>query len=627
MISKITPFRYAAVEMTESGWQNLFLPIFVYTVPMKHLNIHIESYERDGEVIIGRINTVINADDRLALIGPNGVGKSTLMRIISGETSEYTGGIENTGAMTLGYLEQIHFMDETKTIRDELRDAFAEIRELERTIAREEEKLADTWEYDAYTDALDRYKLLGGYTYENEVERVARGIGIYDLMEKPLSNVSGGERTKIALAKILLSKPEFLLLDEPTNFIDLTSVEWLEKYLIDTWKWGYLIVSHDREFLDETCTGVIEVLGKMGIVRYAGNYSDSVAEKVKVRAKQEKIYEEQQILLETEKTLINRFRAGSRAGFAKSREKQLDKIELIERPEVRIGVKFDFPYDKFGAENLIKIEDVFIGRREPLFYIREALLSKWDRIGIVGENGVGKSTLIKTILGQMKPLEGYLSVHENSRILYFSQLHETLDTTRSIYDNFALHGLNYTHERVSGLIGMYGFSFFDRDKKVSSLSWGERSRLLFCLLSQNAYAGISTIQDDIWDTEWQRAIETSSSSNILILDEPTNHLDSETREALELAIRAYPGTILFISHDRYFVNKLATKLWIIEDGELIISYGNYDDYRFKRERGISLDMSLFDADGELDIVLEEKLGAVEMRRIREKFARKKKSRN
>jgi ATP-binding cassette, subfamily F, member 3 len=203
---------------------------------MKHLNIHIESYERDGEVIIAGINTIINADDRIALIGPNGVGKSTLMRIISGETSDYTGGIENTGGMTLGYLEQIHFMDESKTIRDELRDAFTEIRELERIIAVEEEKMAETGEYDAYTDALDRYKMLGGYTYENEVERVARGIGIYDLIEKPLANVSGGERTKIALAKILLSKPEFLLLDEPTNFIDLTSVEWLEKYLIDTWK-------------------------------------------------------------------------------------------------------------------------------------------------------------------------------------------------------------------------------------------------------------------------------------------------------------------------------------------------------------------------------------------------------
>lgn len=171
---------------------------------------------------------IINQTDRLALIGPNGVGKSTLMRIISGQISEYDGSIENIGDMTLGYLEQIHFMDESKTIRDELRDAFSDIRELEKIIAVEELKMAETGEFTLYTDALERYSLLGGYIYENEVERVARGIGIYDLLEKPLSNVSGGERTKIALAKILLSKPDFLLLDEPTNFIDLVSVEWLE---------------------------------------------------------------------------------------------------------------------------------------------------------------------------------------------------------------------------------------------------------------------------------------------------------------------------------------------------------------------------------------------------------------
>lgn len=566
---------------------------------MNHLNIHIGSFEQNWDIIIGNIHTIINADDRIALIWPNGIGKSTFMRILSWQIHEYTWTIENIGWMSLGYLEQIHFMDETKTIREELKDAFAEIRTLEKVIQEEETKMWETWEYEAYTDALERYKMIGWYTYENEVERVARGIWIFHLIEKSLASVSWWERTKIALAKILLSRPEFLLLDEPTNFIDLTSVEWLEKYLIETWKWWYLIVSHDREFLDETCNSVIEILGKNWIASYAGNYSDSVQEKKKIRLKQEKSYEEQQILLESEKALINRFRAGSRAGFAKSREKQLEKIELIEKPEIRIGIKFSFPYDKHGPETLIKIEDWFIWRKEALFYIREGIISKWDRVWIVGENGVWKSTLIKTILWDIKILEGYMQLHENANILYFSQLHETLHTDKSIFENFSLHGYDFSRERVGGIIGMYGFGYFDTEKKVSSLSWWERSRLLFAIL---------------WLEE----------SNIMILDEPTNHLDYETREALEVAIREYQWTLLFISHDRYFVNKIATKLWIIEDGELILSYGNYDDYRFKRERGISLDMSLFDADGELDIVLEEKLGAVEMRRIREKFRRKKK---
>lgn len=189
-------------------------------------------------------------------------------------------------------------------------------------------------------------------------------------------------------------------------------------------------------------------------------------------------------------------------------------------------------------------------------------------------------------------------MHENARILYFSQLHEWLNTEKSIYDNFHLHGLEYSRERVGGIIGLYGFEFHDTDKKISSLSGGERSRLLFALLGQRE-------------------------SNILIFDEPTNHLDYDTRESLEKALREYPWAILFISHDRYFVNKIAGKLWVIENGDLIVSYGNYDDYKYKRDHGIELDMSLFDASGELDLVLEDKLGREEARRIKEKFARKK----
>lgn len=609
---------------------------------MNHLNININTFERDGERIIGNIHTIINQTDRLALIWPNGVGKSTLMRIISGQIGEYDGSIENIGGITLGYLEQIHFMDENKTIRDELRDAFSEIRELERTIEIEENNMAETGEFTKYTEALERYKLIGWYTYENDVERVSRGIGIFHLLEKPLSEVSGGERTKIALAKILLSRPDFLLLDEPTNFIDLTSVEWLENYLEHTWKWGYLIVSHDREFLDRTCTTTLEVLWKNGINIYHGDYTYSVEERKKLKDLSEKKYEEQQIMIESEKKLINRFRAGSRAGFAKSRERQLDKVELLEKLESRIGVNFIFSYDKYWPETLIKIEDTFIGRHEPLFYIRSVNMVKWERIGIVWENWVWKSTFIKTMLGQMKPLEGYLHVHENARILYFSQLHETLDTNVSIYDNFHLHGLPYARERVGSIISTYGFEFHDTGKIIGNLSGWERSRLLFALLSQNslAWTYISqkrSILDEIWVPEWivhgtydewgtENWIQKTSFSevsNLLIFDEPTNHLDADTRESLERAIREYPGSILFISHDRYFVNKLAEKLWIIEDGELIISYGNYEDYRYKRERGIDLDMSLFNIDGELDLVLEEKLGVVEARRIKEKFARRK----
>lgn len=565
---------------------------------MNHLNIDIQSYERNGEIILWNIHCIINATERIALIGPNGVGKSTLLKILEGEIKEYQGSIENVGSITLGYLEQIHFSDETKTVRDELRDAFIIVRRLEKEIQEQEKIMEVTGEFDRYTEALEEFRLHGGYTYENDIEKVARGIGIFHLLERPLKEVSGGERTKIALSKILLSKPDFLLLDEPTNFIDLSSVLWLEKYLEYTWKGWYLIVSHDREFLDTTCTKVIEVLGDHGIAHYDGDYSYSVEQKEQAYERLLKRFEEQDAMIESEKKLIDRFRAGSRASFAKSRERALEKVEILEKPTKKMWVQFLFPFDKHGPETVLKIEDAFIGRRDPLFFIRWVSIWKKERVWIVWENWVWKSTLIKTVLGEIQALEWYLKLHENTHALYFSQLHEWLFTEKTIYDNFLLSWFEYSRERVGSIISLYWFEYHDGEKLVNSLSGGERSRLLFALLGQRE-------------------------SNFLIFDEPTNHLDYETREALEKALRNYPWAILFISHDRYFINKMTEKLWVIQDGELIVSYGNYDDYTYKLEHGIELDMTLFDASGELDLVLEEKLWREEARRIKEKFARKK----
>jgi ATP-binding cassette subfamily F protein 3 len=591
---------------------------------MNHLNIHIDLFEINGEEIIGNIHTVINKDDRIAIVWPNGVGKSTFLKIISWEIEDFQWTLENIGSMSLGYLEQIHFMDESKSVREELKDAFFEIRKIEEIIRKEEVNLETTGEYEKYTEAIETYKTIGGYTYENEVEKVSRGIWIFHLLSRTLKEVSGWERTKIALAKTLLSKPDFLLLDEPTNFIDLWSVEWLEKYLQETWKWWYMIVSHDREFLDQTVTKIIEITWPKGIEIYVGDYSSSVQEKLHKRSLSIKDYDEQQTMLESEKLLINRFRAGSRAGFAKSREKMLDRVEILDKPIIpnEIHFIFDSPKEK-PPETLVKLEDAFIGRKEPLFYIRAADLWPKERIGIVWENGVGKSTLIKTLLSSLpwdereyiewkkwwnheislssiKILEWYLHIAKNIQIGYYSQMHESLDNNWTIEENFILHGFEYSKERIWGILKAYGFEYHDGKRKINGLSWWERSRLLFALLNQKSF-------------------------HLLILDEPTNHLDYDTREALEKSLKSYEWAVLFISHDRYFVNKLATKLWIIEDGELIISYGNYEDYRYKKEKWISLDMSLFDVEWELNYVLEEKLWATEARRIREKFARKRNS--
>ena len=564
---------------------------------MDHLKIHIERYEMDWSLILGLVDFVVNAHDRIAIVGWNGVGKTTLLKIIKQEILDFDGTIENVGAMTLGYLEQIHFIDVTKTVREELKDAFAVIRSLEKSIQEEEKILEETGEYERYTELIEQYKHLSGYTYGNEVEKVARWIGIFHLLERPLSEVSGWERTKIALAKILLSRPDFLLLDEPTNFIDLQSVEWLEKYLEDTWKWGYMIISHDREFLDRTCFEVIEVCWAQGIDIYHGNYSEYVDEKKKRFEKGLKLYEEQQTLLATEKSLINRFRAWSRAGFAKSRERQLEKIELLDQPEKWMDIQFQLEYSEDPVEKIISFEDCFIWRVEPLFYVRDITLYRHQRVWIIGENGVWKSTLLKTLLWEIPLLDGFMNRGKWVEIAYYSQLHEWLQTELSMYDNFHKQGLLYSYEHLAGILGHYGFSYHDLDKKVATLSWGQRSKLLFAILGQK-------------------------SSNVLVLDEPTNHLDYDTREALENAIKQYPGTVLFISHDRYFVNKIATHMWLVEKQEMTLSYGNYEDYQYKKERWLSYDMSLFDESWEMNLVLEEKLGREEAKRIREKFARR-----
>lgn len=502
--------------------------------------------------------------------------------------------VDNTGGLSLGYLAQIHFDQEEKTVGEELRNAFPLVLAAEAELSASEEGMNDENGVERYSEALERLKSIGGYDYEREIDRVARGIGIFHLLDSKLKEVSGGQRTKIALAKILLLKPDFLLLDEPTNFIDLKSAEWLEKYLQETWKGGYLIISHDREFLDATCTKVYDVVKGRPIVEYVGNYSDYVSEKRKLEEKLMEEYERHAELVKSEKALINRFRAGSRAGFAKSREKMLERLDEPEKPVFPPRPKFRFEYSERPGEKILEFKEAFIGRKEPLFFINEVVVREKARIGIIGENGAGKSTLIKTILGRVPLLDGYFSKNPALSVAYYSQMHEELDMDSSVFENFERVGFAFTRERLASVLGNYGFEYSDVDRKVRDFSGGQVSKILFSMLGLRP-------------------------SNILVLDEPTNHLDYDSRESLEKTLKEYPGTILFISHDRYFVNKVSTHLWIVEDGELTLSYGNYADYRLKKDRGISYDVSLWNDEGELDMVLEEKLGKAEAKRIKEKF--------
>lgn len=569
---------------------------------MNHLKIKIESLEFAGEPILRDISLTINQGDALSIVWPNGSGKTTFMKILTGEITGYEGFIENIWNMKLGYLHQIYSDNEEKLVSQELAQAFWQIQEMDTQLKALEEEMSHNPDViEQYSSLLEQFWNIWGYDFENKIHWVANGMWILDLLDKKLTEISGWQRTKVALAKVLLESPDILFLDEPTNFIDMASVEWLESYLQNKWTWGYVIISHDREFLDKTCDKTLEIQPQLPATLYHCSYSDYVIEREKTEKIRTDDWGRQQEYIGKQEQLINRFRAGSRAGWAKSREKMIDKMDKYEKPYIPQKPKFFFEYSGESPEKLINYKEAFIGRdkKNPLFFIQEVILHKWMRVGVVWENGSWKSTFIKTILGQIPLLDWYESIGKASNILYYSQMHEELFKNLSVRDNFVKHGINYPDEHLIGLIKHYLFEREDLDKKVSQLSGWQTSKLLFCIL-------------------WQK------SSNLLILDEPTNHLDYDTRESLEFALKQYQWSILFISHDRYFVNKLATHVWFIAENELSISYGNYEDYKFKIEHKLDMHMHLFDEESQLNLVLEDKLWEKEFKRLKNKFSKDKK---
>lgn len=572
---------------------------------MQHLKLHIAKLEFQWETILKDIDITINQKDTLSIVWPNWAGKTTLLKILTQELQEYDGHLENVWNMTLWYLHQIYSDNEEKLVREELADAFSQIMQMDTKLKFLEEKMSEHPEIiEEYTSLLEQFWNIGGYDYENKIHSVANGMWILDLLDKKLVEISGGQRTKVALAKVLLESPDILILDEPTNFIDMASVEWLESYLQNKWKGGYVIVSHDREFLDKTCKKTLEIQPALPSTLYHCSYSDYVIEREKVEKKKLEEYERQEEYIGKQEQLINRFRAGSRAGWAKSREKMIERMEKVDKPYIPRKPKFFFEYTGESPEKLISYKEAFIGRDKtnPLFFISEVVLHAWMRVWVVGENGVWKSTFIKTILKHIPLLDGSQSIGKSTQILYYSQLHEELQRDKTMRENLELNGIRYPDEHLIGLIKHYLFEREDLDKRVCDLSGGQTSKLLFCILGQKE-------------------------SNLLILDEPTNHLDYDTRESLEFALKQYSGSILFISHDRYFVNKLASHIWFIADGELSISYGNYEDYRFKQEHHLDMDMHLFDEDAQLNLVLEDKLWEKEFKRLKNKFGTGRKKRN
>lgn len=503
--------------------------------------------------VLKNVSFEVNTGEKIALVGRNGSGKTTLLRVLTGEqeidpetTGESERRIEKTGKFNIGYLKQIAFENENITLQDELLKVFKDILVLKDQIEDIEGKLkthGNASLAEKYEKLLNQFNLLGGYTYQKEYNQMLKKFGFSEEdKNKLLSEFSGGQRTKISLIKLLLTKPDLLVLDEPTNHLDISTIEWLEEYL-SSYPKAIVVVSHDRAFLDRF-VGVVYEIERGKIKKYNGNYSAFVKQKDLEYSKNLKAYEAYQEEKDRLQTLADRFRyKATKAKMAQSKLKQIDRMEEIEKPEMADLKAFSMNIkpERESSTEVINIENLTVGYDRPLSTL-SLILTKKDRVGIVGGNGLGKSTLLKTIMGKVPPLKGKIKFGTNLDIGYFDQQSiENITKNQTVLENYqeSFSGESTLEARTA--LGAFCFSKDDVFKNIKELSGGEKVRLeLLKILKKKP--------------------------NFLVLDEPTNHMDIVGKEALEKMLEKYEGTLLFVSHDRYFVNKLATSLIVFENG-------------------------------------------------------------
>jgi len=566
---------------------------------MKHLQIKIDFIKYNDELVFRDYHKIINPNDRFALVWWNWAWKSTFLRIITWQEKNFNGSIENIWSMRLWYLEQIYDDDQNKLVYEEIKEAFSEIIKYEIKLKELEllmnENPEDIEIIERYTKTLEIFNNIWWYEYNAKIHQVAKWLWILWLLDKKIVDVSGGERTKVALARLLLFKPDFLVLDEPTNFLDIAWIEWLEDYLSKRWKWWYCIVSHDREFINNICPNILEITPEKTFEYYWLPYKEYIVARAKnIKKKIEKFNREQEYI-KKEEWLIRRFKAWSRAWFAKSRAKALAKRDILIRPELLIPPKFVFQAEAKSPKKLLELKEIFIWREDPLFFIQELKLYKKQKTVIIWENWSWKSTLLKTILKKIRPLDWIIQYWKDITIANYSQLHEELILDETVLENCKKKWLPSEPQILLAILAQIWFTKDFLHKKIRNLSWWERSKLLFTI---------------IWYYE----------SNLLILDEPTNHLDYESREALEQALSKYEWTILCVAHDRYFINKIASYLWIIEWDEITEFYWNYAEYIERKERWIDfIDKSMLSLQSESDLVNLEKLWEKTFKRMQRKF--------
>lgn len=496
------------------------------------------------------------------------LGKTTLLKALVDNSMLEEGvgtskfGVYKQGSPVIGYLKQIDFEDDNILMIDEILKVYKDITNLEKKIEDLSLKLQkDTSEklIENYTEALDKYELLGGYTYKKEIEIALRNFGFNSEDEKKkISEFSGGQRTKIAFLKLLLSKPDILLLDEPTNHLDITAIEWLEGYLRSYSK-AVVVVSHDRMFLDRIVNKVYEIeYGTMTL--YKGNYKDYEVQKRERYEKQLKDYEYQQAEIKRLTDIANRFRyKPTKAKMALSKLKQIERMVKVEEPNKYDLKTFHNNFNiKESGKDVLEVKDLEIGYDKVLQKISFSLY-RGEKLGIIGENGIGKSTLLKTIAGKIKALGGSFSFGYNVTLGYFDQQLEFKNVENTVYEEFIEEFPELTTTKARTILGSFLFKGEDVEKKIKMLSGGEKARLKLC---------------EIFKKE----------PNLLLLDEPTNHMDIVGKESLEQILKEYKGTLIFVSHDRYFVEKIANKILEFKPGKVTFFDGTYEEFQEWKEK-------------------------------------------
>ena len=524
------------------------------------------------DVILHSIDFEIRNTEKIAIVGRNGCGKTTLLKLISGEVemekldSDESAFIAKAGNPEIGYLKQIAFDDPDVTLEQEVRKCFVKMDERKAELARAAAELEHDYSDEKvarYTAMEEAFKDDGGYYYEKEYEVMIRKFGFSDdERKKPIRDFSGGQQTKIAFIKLLLSKPDILLLDEPTNHLDVTTIEWLEGYL-KSYPKAVVVVSHDRMFLDNVVDVVYEI--EYGTARrYPGNYTNFIARKKENYDKQMKDHIAQQKEIERLQRMVTRFKGKpTKTSMAQSKQKAIDRMVIIEAPDKYDNKTFhaNFQPEKETGNDVLYTSELAIGYDHPLSVV-SLDLKRGEKLGILGGNGLGKSTFLKTIVGKIPALSGEYRFGTNVQIGYFDQQMAMYTSNKTVLDDFWDEYPNLTETEARNALGAFLFSGEDVFKNVNMLSGGEKVRLALCKILKTR-------------------------PNVLVLDEPTNHMDIVGKETLESMLKDYKGTLIFVSHDRYFVKKVATQLLVFEDGTINLYQFGYEQYQEKLDREAS----------------------------------------